>query len=159
MAYQRLLQFELLGTSPMVVTASGTSDVIGPDDLGFARGDGAREMCRSFIVELLLTAAATDAGDNLAVYLQTSYDGGTSWRDLCRFPERAGTASVPVAGQYGLAEGADSDSGLFALADAGLSANTSVDAAMGDRLRLKWVVTDANANASYTFTCQGVAWG
>lgn len=148
MTASRELIFKKAGASPITVTASGTSDVI--DNL---------QQFHSFVVEYNLTAAATDAGDALALYLQTSFDGGVTWRDLCRFLDRAGNAAVPVASQYGLSDWGDSDSGLFAATDAGLAANTSADLSMGDRLRLKWVVTDADADASWTFTCQGIARG
>lgn len=150
MAISRLLNFQLSGVSPIVATTSGTSDVI--TDMG---------MFHSLGVQRVVTAAATEAGDTLAVYLQTSYDQGTNWVDVARFADVAGNASVPVQQVYAHSDPGDVDAGFLVTGDINLTATNNVDITLGDRLRLKWVVTQAatNGNESWTFTVKGIARG
>lgn len=148
MAYNRDIVFRLNGNQQFVVTVNGISDVI----------DG-MEFFHSLGVQRRVTAAATDAGDNLALYMQTTYDRGANWVDVCRFAEVAGNATVPVQQVYTHSDAGDVDAGFLVTGDIALAASANVDITLGYALRLKWVITDANANASYTFTVNGLARG
>ncbi len=128
-------------------TASSTSDV--EIDLG-----GYNE----FALQLGVSAAATEVGDILATWVQTSLDGGTNWHDVGRFADVLGNGGAVVrkmqfvTGAVTTAEEAKQD--------AAVTASTVRSGPIGDRLRLKWTITDAGAdNASFTFTCVGSARG
>lgn len=71
----------LTGTSP---AAPGTA--AGQSAAGFGEAD-------SLTIVATLQGAT---GGPLDVYLQTSYDGGTTWVDFCHFPQLAAAAASSV---------------------------------------------------------------
>jgi hypothetical protein len=46
------------------------------------------------IIVLDITASATDAGDTLDVYIDVSWDGGTTWYNAVHFTQQAGDGSA-----------------------------------------------------------------
>jgi hypothetical protein len=105
------------------------------------------------VMETIFTRAS--GGTTLDAYLQTSFDGGTTWVDIMNhsyattslskmssvscFPFFAASAYVPLAP-----------------GDGALSANTSVQGLLGDRLRLKYVVVGTYTG---TFSASAIAKG
>lgn len=122
-------------------TSSGTSAL--PTSFSFANVAAA---CFALIV----SAAATDAGDTLDVYVQHSPDGGTSWDDFIHFTQVLGNggAKKHIAQWSSLVS---PESEMHALADASLAAGV-LQGPVSDLVRLKWVIVDASTvNVSFTF--------
>ncbi|MCK9458826.1 MAG: hypothetical protein M0R80_04240 [Proteobacteria bacterium] len=125
--------------SSAAVTSSGVSEE-------FALLDHVK----SLIVQLDVTAAATEVGDILAVWLQGTVDG-TNFYDIGRFADILGNGNskryVMVLNREYAAE-----SELITPTDAAMSASTVGQGPFPDTLRVKYTVTDAGAdNASFTF--------
>ena len=101
----------------------------------------------AFVFTLDVTAAATDVGDKLDVYVQTKADG-TNWLDVQHFTQVLGNGGakrfmVKIAAATALAE--------FETGTA-LSAAAKRDI-LGDEYRARWVVVDASTDdASFTFS-------
>lgn len=99
------------------------------------------------IIEFDLTAAATDAGDTLDVYVQTIIDG-TNWVDVAHFTQCLGNGG---AKRYFAKI-------LSSTAQAEFENGTALGAAairnlVGNEWRVRWAITDAGtANASFTFS-------
>lgn len=53
-----------------------------------------REAWREATIVLKVTAAATGAGDTLDVFIDTSYDGGTTWVNLGHFTQVLGNGGL-----------------------------------------------------------------
>jgi hypothetical protein len=121
-------------------TASGTQAVTIP----------APNLYDAAVFLLSVSAAATDAIDTLDVYLQSSPDGGTTWDDFAHFTQVLGNGGVKkylaTWSQFVTAE-----SEMKAPADAALAAGV-LQGPVSSTWRVKWVVVDANANASFTFS-------
>lgn len=101
--------------------------------------------------QLDLTAAATDSGDTLNVYVQTTLDG-TNWIDVVAFTQCLGNGGAKrhVAKISGTAAETMFETG------SALSAG-SVRNLIGDQWRVRWAITDAStANASFTFSVTAV---
>lgn len=94
-----------------------------------------------------LTAAATDVGDTLDVYVQTMADG-TNWVDVVHFTQCLGnggalTYIAKIVADVTTAEFEDG-------APLGAPAVRNV---LGDEWRVRWAIVDAGvANASFTFS-------
>ena len=100
----------------------------------------------TFVLEV--TAAATESGDLLDVYVQTCVDG-TNWVDVGRFTQILGniTPTVRYYGKINAGGALTEFEGATVLA-----AHTWRDL-MGDRWRTRYVVTDAGTkNASFTWS-------
>ena len=105
----------------------------------------------SAVFLLSITAAATDVGDTLDVYLQHSPDGGTTYDDFAHFTQVLGNGG---AKKYlaSWAHWVTAESEMKAPADGGLAAGV-LQGPVGSTWRIKWVVVDAGtANASFTFS-------
>lgn len=99
------------------------------------------------VFELDLTAAATDAGDTLNVYVQTTVDG-TNWVDVVAFTQCLGNGG---AKRYFAKLSATEPQTMFENATALTAGN--VRHLIGDQWRVRWDITDAStANASFTFS-------
>ena len=108
--------------------------------------------CKRAQFLLDLTASATDSGDTLDVYVQSSVDNST-WDDFIHFTQMLGNGG---AKKFLAAFNADitPTTALGAPADASLSAGVK-QGPVGSYFRVKWVVVDAStANASFTFSIQ-----
>jgi hypothetical protein len=103
---------------------------------------------RELIVQLDVSAAASDAGDTLDVYIDTSFDGGTTFVNIGHFTQVLGNG------------GAKKFVMSFCNANPGTSAVVAVgsDAAagatrqigFGDQIRYRSVMVDGDANGSFT---------
>lgn len=102
------------------------------------------------IAVLDVTAAATDVGDTLDVYVDTSFDGGASFVNIGHFSQVLGNGGAkkyimsfkpsPVAASNSV------------LATADQAAAAALQIGFGDRFRYRATTVDANANASFTFS-------
>lgn len=98
-------------------------------------------------IVLDVTAAATEVGDTLNVFVQTKIDG-TNWVDVYHATEVLGNGGAKryIAKVTGALAEAEFENGA-ALAAA------AVRNYIGDEWRARWVVVDADAdNASFTFS-------
>lgn len=99
---------------------------------------------------LTVSAAATEVGDTLDVYLQSSIDGGTTWDDFVHFTQVLGNGGAKKYIAYWNALPSP-ESELGAPTDATLAAGVK-QGPIGEKIRTKWVIVDAGtANASFTF--------
>lgn len=115
-------------------TATGTGDAIVLD--GY----------EVLVFQCDLTAAATDVGDTLDVFVQTTVDG-TNWLDAVHFTQMLGnggakrfisklSASLSLTEyEVGTALGAAAVRHIF-----------------GSQWRVRWAITDADADASFNFS-------
>jgi len=105
------------------------------------------------IFQLRLTDAQTDAGDTLDVTVQATIDR-TNWIDVVHFTQILGNGAdsllyvAKIAG--GLAE-----TMFETVAGAALSAG-SVRHVLGVSYRVKWVIVDADLDATFTFGVYGL---
>ena len=112
---------------------------------------GSLDRIRQAMFFLDLTAAATDAADTLNVYLQKSPDGGTTWTDFVHFTEMLGNGGA----KNFLAEWSDTptpETELGAVQDGAIAAGVVQGGCIGDRIRIKEVMVDADADASFTWS-------
>lgn len=100
---------------------------------------------------LNVTAAATDVGDTLDVYLDTTFDGGTNWINIIHFTQLLGNGGAKEE------TSAINPSGNVATAPI----NTAADAAagairhlLGDQVRVRYVQVDGDSDGTFTFTVQ-----
>ena len=122
-------------------TASGTASV------------GVRSPADLDVSTFLLSvpAAATEVGDKLNVYMQSSPDGGTPYDDFLHFTEVLGNGGV-VKHIAIVNFRVTPTSSLHTPNDAGLSVGVN-QGPVSNLWRAKWVVVDASTdNASFTFS-------
>lgn len=125
----------LLGTA-----ALGTASDLGVDLAGF----------RSCRVEATLTGAT---GGTLDVYLQTSYDGGTTWTDYAHFAQVAGSAAASVQGFTSSSSEGDPMNAAGQGSTPSLGAGSARKGVMGSFVRLAMVAgagTSAGATQKVT---------
>lgn len=125
-------------------TASGNSGSLTP--FGSKVGK-----LKAAIYQLTVSAAATEAGDLLDVYVQHSPDDGTTWDDFIHFTQVLGNGG---AKKFIASWGRDvtPESEVKPPADASLAAGV-LQGPIAPLLRVKWVIVDASTqNASFTFS-------
>lgn len=113
---------------------------------GIVLGDNYKQL----IAVLDLTAAATDVGDTLDVYLDTSFDGGASFVNIGHFTQMLGNGgakkfvmafkAAPIAASNCVSFTADQ------------SASAALQIGFGDRFRYRATTVDADADASFTYS-------
>jgi hypothetical protein len=100
---------------------------------------------------LSVTAAATEVGDKLDVYMQSSPDGGTTYDDFLHFTQVAGNGGA-VKHLALVNFRVTPTSALHTPNDAALAVGVN-QGPVSNLWRAKWVVTDASTdNASFTFS-------
>jgi len=105
---------------------------------------------KEMIVVVDLTAAATEAGDTLDVYIDTSFDGGSSFINIGHVTQMVGNGgakkflmsfkSNPIAASNCVSFTADQ------------SAGAALQNGFGDRIRIRSVVADATTTGNVSFT-------
>jgi hypothetical protein len=100
---------------------------------------------KSLWIDLNLSAVPSGGAPTLDLYLQSSADGGTTWRDHAHF--QFTTSALHKFWQIS-GEAAGSAASLAA-SDAALAGDTVVQGPWGDRLRLKWVFAAGGSSGSY----------
>jgi hypothetical protein len=127
-----------------------------------ARGDGANvvgdsvqvgDVSRMLIV-LDITASATEAGDTLDVYIDFSWDGGTTWYNAVHFPQQAGNgaAAKHIASLMAAAYSTDPDATVDITSD--LAAGVVLQQLIGPLVRVRYTIVDVATadNESHTFS-------
>lgn len=110
-----------------------------------------QQVFREMVVILDVTAAATDVGDTLDVYVDTSFDGGTSFVNIGHFTQVVGNGgakkyimsfkSNPITSSNSVAFGTDQ------------AASAALQIGWGDRLRVRAVTVDAGTqNVGFTYS-------
>lgn len=106
---------------------------------------------RELQVVLDVTAAATDAGDTLDVYVDTSFDGGASFVNIGHFTQVLGNGGAKKYIMSFLAAPIAAANSVSFVADQAASAALQIG--FGDRLRIRSVVVDASTlNVSFTYS-------
>lgn len=124
-----------------ILLASGARTATGTGDAVLLEG------YECLVFQLDLTAAATESGDTLDVYVQTTIDG-TNWLDAVHFTQ--------VLGNGGTKRYVSKLSASLALTE--YEVGTALGAAavrhiFGAQWRVRWAITDASTtNASFTFS-------
>lgn len=131
-------------TTALLASAARTANSTGSDEVKLP------DAPNGYAFLLDITAAATDAGDTLDVWVQTRIDD--TWVDVAQFTQHAGNGG---AAKYvckiaaGLAETTFT---VAALATPGAVRNI-----LGDGYRVRWTITDAGTdNASFTFAVDAI---
>ena len=102
--------------------------------------------CEAIAFELDVTAAATDAGDLLDVFVQTTIDG-TNYVDIAHFTQVLGNGGAKRYFTKVIASVATAE-----FENATALGAAAVRNLMGIDYRVRWTVTDAGTdNASWTF--------
>lgn len=114
-----------------------------------------QDLYHELVVVLDVTAAATEVGDTLDVYIDTSFDGGVSFVNIGHFTQVVGNGGAkkfimsfkanPITASNSVAFGTDQ------------AASAALQIGFGDRLRYRAVTVDANANASFTYSIKAQA--
>lgn len=100
---------------------------------------------------LTVSAAATESGDTLDLYVQHSPDDGTTWDDFIHFTQVLGNGGAKKYIATWLRD-APPESEIKAPADGALAAGV-LQGPVTPLWRAKWVVVDSGtANASFTFS-------
>jgi hypothetical protein len=106
---------------------------------------------KALILQLTVSAAATESGDLLDVYVQHSPDDGTTWDDFIHFTQVLGNGGAKKFIATWMRD-VTPESELKAPADASLAAGV-LQGPISPTLRVKWVIVDASTdNASFTFS-------
>lgn len=102
------------------------------------------------IVALSITSSATDADDTLDVYIDVSYDGGSTYVNAVHFPQQAGNGSA--AKYFAVLDPSNPGTSTIAVtSDA--SAGAVRPALWGTHMRLRYVIADVSTqNAAHTFS-------
>ena len=99
-------------------------------------------------IVLNVTAAATEVDDTLDIYLDTSYDGGTTWVNIAHFTQVLGNGGAKEFAANIINKNPAAEIDVAADAAAG----TIRALALGDRIRYRSVAVDAGGvAASFTF--------
>lgn len=101
------------------------------------------------MVDLNLTAAATDAADTLDVYVDTSLDAGTLWVNVVHFTQILGNGGAKRETVVINPSGSVAVAPVNTAADAAAGAVRNI---LGGRFRVRYVQVDANSNAAFAFT-------
>jgi len=140
-----------MSTNPFIILASAvrtTSNVGSAIELP--------KNLKALVAMLNVTAAATDVGDLLDVWLQESLDEGTTWNDIVRFTQVLGNGGAKKYIAKLNCE-APAETEIGAPSDASMSVGV-VQGPISPYIRAKWTVTDAGTdNASFTFVITGLA--
>ena len=105
----------------------------------------------SFLLDV--TAAATDADDDLDVYLQTFKNG--LWEDFVHFTQVVGNGGAKKFEAH-WSDTPTPETEQAAPSDAAMAAGVIQGGALGIQIRVKWVIVDpSGSNASFTFIVSG----
>lgn len=106
------------------------------------------------LVLLNITASATEAGDTLDVYLDVSWDGGTTWLNAVHFTQQAGNgAAAKELAVLDLGYTTDPDAVLAVTADA--AAGVVRQQLLGPLVRVRYTIVEVTTdNSSHTFDVQ-----
>jgi len=98
--------------------------------------------------QLIVSQECAGVSPTLNVYVQTSVDDGTTWRDVISFDQATVSNITKFAQVSAKTAGA---AATLATSDAALAAATTVQGPFGSRVRLKYVVGGTGLSSSYIF--------
>ena len=101
------------------------------------------------------SAVPTGATNTLDVYIQTSPDGGTSWRDIAHTQ----FTTVVLKRYFSIAGLAAGSTSIIAASDGALAGETVVQGPWGDQLRVKYDFTVGDSSGTYTLAVKVVGKG
>lgn len=128
------------------IFTSGDTYVIYP-----GTGYTLQQAFQELMLQLDVTAAATDVGDTLDVYVDMSIDGGTKWHNLVHFTQVLGNGGAKTFVAVIKNDNPGASAVFATTADAAAGATRQIG--FGNKLRYRSVVVDAGTqNASFTFT-------
>ena len=128
------------------IFTSGDTYIIYPG-LGYKLNQPWHEL----MVQLDVTAAATDVGDTLDVYVDMSIDGGTKWNNLLHFTQVLGNGGAKTFVAVIKNDNPGASAVFATTADAAAGATRQIG--FGDRLRFRSTLVDAGTqNASFTYS-------
>jgi hypothetical protein len=93
-----------------------------------------------------VSAVPTGGAPTLDVYLQTTFDGGTTWQDIAHYQ----FTTSAVKRLFSICGSVAGPTTSVAPSDAALSGDTVVQGPWGDKLRAKWVFAAGGSTGSYT---------
>jgi hypothetical protein len=127
--------FTLATSAARTSGANGTAVVVG----GWRRA----------IVELSVTASATDAGDTLDVYVDVLAPDGVTWLNAIHFAQQAGNGAAKK--EFAVLD--PSNPGTASIAVTSDAAAGAVRPALfGPQMRARWAIVDSgDHNSSHTF--------
>lgn len=99
----------------------------------------------ALFLQLDVSAAATDVGDTLDVYVQTTIDG-TNWVDIYHFTQVLGNGGAKR--YYGKVM---FDAALTEFENGTALAAGASRSIMGEKYRVRYVIVDADADGGFTF--------
>lgn len=104
---------------------------------------------RELICQLDVTAAGTDVGDTLDVYVDTTFDGGTKWVNIGHFTQVLGNGGAKTF----VMAFCNDNPGTSAVVDVSSNANAGAtrQIGFGSQLRYRGVMVDGDANGSFTY--------
>ena len=106
---------------------------------------------REMILQLDVTAAATDVGDTLDVYVDMAIDGGLKWCNIVHFTQVLGNGGAKTFHAIIKNDNPGASAVFATTSDAAAGATRQVG--FGNNLRYRAVTVDAGtANVSFTFT-------
>lgn len=106
---------------------------------------------RELLLQLDVTAAATDVGDTLDVYVDMSIDGGSRWNNLVHFTQVLGNGGAKTFCAVIKNDNPGTSAVFATTTDA--TAGSTRQIGFGDRLRYRATVVDAGTqNTSFTFS-------
>jgi len=100
-----------------------------------------------------ITAAATQVADKLDVYVQHSWDGGTTWDDFAHATQADGNGGAVSYLMFWCRACTAPEDEERVEADAALAEASVLQGPTGSTWRLKWVITETGADdESFTFS-------
>lgn len=114
------------------------------------------ERFREAALVLTVSGAGDAAADTLNVYVDTSFDGGTTWYNVAHFSQFAGNTDVDPAVTKVLVLNSAADPGTDEIdLTADCAAGKARPTMFGDRLRVRHVVVKDGATVTFTFGVTG----
>jgi hypothetical protein len=120
-------------------TTGISADGVGDAKVGFHRD-------AAFFGQMTVSATPAGGTPTLDVYVQTSADGGTTWRDMAAFQFTGSQAKR----FFQLSPLASPGASLLAESDGALASGTQVPGPIGDRLRVKYKFAQGGSAGTYT---------
>lgn len=143
----------LTGTGKrLVLDAASAKVTVVTNQIGSGGAIGGLWLYDSLVVLLNVTAAATEAGDTLDVYIDTSIDGGATWINVVHFPQVLGNGGAKKFAAVLAPQGGQSATAIDVTIDA--AANAVRAGILGDMVRARYTTVDVAtlANMSFTFS-------
>jgi hypothetical protein len=101
-------------------------------------------------VQLVVSAAGTDVGDTLDVYVDTSFDGGTTFVNIGHFTQVLGNGGAKTFIMSFCNANPGTTAVVNVTSDAAAGATRQIG--IGSQIRYRGVMVDADANGSFIYS-------